>query len=92
MKKLFTMIMTLVLFALVIVPMAAFAQATGTDEVIASDSKVSMVYGLVAMAIPIVASFLANLTEKKPTDKPWVRFGKNILNLLALNFSQKAGK
>ena len=92
MKKLYTMVMTLVLFALVIVPMAAFAQATGTDEVIASDSKVTMIYTLVAMAVPIAASFVANFTEKKDTDSVWVRFFKNIVNLFALNFSSKAGK
>lgn len=92
MKKLYTMVMTLVLFALVIVPMAASAQATGTDEVIATDTKVNMIYGLVVMAVPIIASFVANFTEKKPTDSAWVRFCKNVVNLFALNFSAKSGK
>lgn len=93
MKKLYTLVMTLVLFALVIVPMAVLAAATGTtDEVIATDTKVNMIYGLVVMAVPIIASFVANFTEKKPTDSAWVRFCKNVVNLFALNFSEKSGK
>lgn len=93
MKKLYTLMMTLVLFALVICPMAVLAAATGTtDEVIASDSKAAMIYALVAMAIPVVASFVANFTEKRDSDSVWVRFAKNVVNLFALNFSAKAGK
>ena len=66
MKKLYTLMMSLVFFALVICPLAVLAAATGTtDEVIASDSKVAMIYGLVVMAVPIIASFVANFTEKE---------------------------
>jgi hypothetical protein len=64
----------------------------GLGLLLLSDGKATMIYTIVAMAVPIAASFVANFTEKKDTDSVWVRFFKNIVNLFALNFSSKAGK
>lgn len=68
------------------------APATGIDPVIASNAQTTMIYTLIAAFVPWLASIIANFTAKKDTDTPWKRFIKVLVNMLALNFTEKAGK
>ena len=92
MNKVMSMLGLIVMLTLVLFVAPALAGDVVAGDAIAETGTISLVTVIIVALVPIVASLLANLTEKKESDGPWARLIKNAVNLFALNFSKKAGQ